>query len=237
MAIAIAVTAAVATAAIAAGTAAAAQDKANHANIKAQKAEANYQSRVKGFQDTLQRNTGQFGDIALDTSRQGADALQPAIAGLEQQALNPTETPGFALAAKEGLNALQANFATTGSPQSGAASIAAGRFVSGLSAEALTRQQQSLQQLAQLGAQLALPAHSENIQGNQQQVQLYDVLGRSVGRKSQLQINQGLQKAETINAYGKAGEGLVSGVAGAYGGGSTGAGGGSGGGPVTYVSQ
>ena len=81
------------------------------------------------FRD-LQLQRGQFGASFLPTLRDVID--------------NPTLSSGFQLAAKEGVDLLRRKFARRGSPSSGPAQVASGRFLEGLTSRELDRFNQNL---------------------------------------------------------------------------------------------
>jgi hypothetical protein len=73
---------------------------------------------------------------------------------LAERIRNPTVSPLFKLYANEGLDTLRSNFATTGSPSSGPAQVAGGRFLEGLAAQQLDKGDQMLMAAANFRGQL-----------------------------------------------------------------------------------
>lgn len=115
---------------------------------------------LQSFMDSEYAKTQPLRTEGLQYGAAGASALPI----LQDYATNPTMSAGFKTSMKEGLNALQADFATRGSPQSGPAAMAAGRFATGLTNAELDKQQQAAQFLAGMGAQAA-PALAGSGQG------------------------------------------------------------------------
>lgn len=97
-----------------------------------------FRQRVLEFQQQIYDDSQPFRDISLAEAQRGQSVRDQTIPYLLSDLLSEDQ-PGergygkdFDLASKEGLDAIQRNFATSGSPSSGAAQIAAGRFTSGL---------------------------------------------------------------------------------------------------------
>ena len=90
-------------------------------------------AREAPFQAEALRRT-QFGNAQLPTIQNRLD--------------NPTLSPGFDLASKEGLDTLRSNFSASGSPSSGPAQIAGGRFIQGLANDELGRFNENLYRAA-----------------------------------------------------------------------------------------
>lgn len=89
---------------------------------KIEEARARYNDMAEPFFG-LEQNRGEFG--------------QSFFPQLQQRITNPTLSPSFQLYGNEGINMLRSNFAQTGSPSSGPAQIAAGRYLAGLGAHQL----------------------------------------------------------------------------------------------------
>ena len=150
----------------------------------------------------------------------GQETLQTTLQALREQALNPTASPGFKLAAEEGLRQIANNFSTQGAPDSGPAQIAAGRFMTGLAANERDRQLQTLYNVAQVGA---------NITGGGQATEAALGFGAQRGGLfgERVALNQNI--AELFGLRGKAQAEQVAGITGAFtgalGGGQKGGGG------------
>jgi len=89
---------------------------------KIEDALASYNTMAKPFFG-LEQNRGEFG--------------QSFYPMLQQRIANPMLSPSFKLYGDEGIKMLRSNFAQTGSPSSGPAQIAAGRYLAGLGAHQL----------------------------------------------------------------------------------------------------
>jgi hypothetical protein len=102
---------------------------------------AAYNARATPFFG-LEENRGEFG--------------QSFFPGLSERINNPTASPTFKLYAQEGLNNLRSNYATTGSPSSGPAQIAGGRYLEGLAAQQLDKSDSLLLNAANMRGQLPM---------------------------------------------------------------------------------
>ena len=114
--------------------------------------------RLRDFAEAQEAAGAPFGDMARQYGIAGVEALGP----LTETVQRGEASPYFQLLAREGLNSLQQNFATRGSPQSSAAGLAAGRYMEGLVAQERARQVENLFNLAKFG-QFA-PQQYENAQ-------------------------------------------------------------------------
>lgn len=92
-----------------------------------------------------------FREAALERTEFGRSFL-PTV---RESIRSPTLSPGFRLAAREGIERLQRRFAPRGSPSSGPAQVASARFLEGITARELDRFQQNLFSAANI--QGALP--------------------------------------------------------------------------------
>ena len=158
------------------------------------------------------RESGQpFYDIGLDVARTG----QSGLAAFRDEALNPEVSPRFRLLAEEGLREIAGNYGAAGSPSSGAAQVASGRFMAGLAADERNRQTENLYRLAGLSQQ-ALPfVQSLN------QAQLGALGEEGAARRAAGNFKQayGAAAAEQIQGYyGAAQSGLGAIVGGVFGG-------------------
>ena len=114
--------------------------------------------RLRDFAEAQEAAGAPFGDMARQYGIAGVETLAP----LTETVHRGEASPDFQLLAREGLNSLQQNFATRGSPQSSAAGLAAGRYMEGLVAQERARQVENLFNLAKFG-QFA-PQQYENAQ-------------------------------------------------------------------------
>jgi len=106
--------------------------------------------KMYGKADAYNALAAPFFDLALNRGKFG-ESFYPMLADRIQ---NPTLSPAFKLYAKEGLDTLRSNYATTGSPSSGPAQIAGGRFLEGLAANQLERTDNMLMNAANFQGQL-----------------------------------------------------------------------------------
>lgn len=233
-AIAAAAAVAVASTAVSVGTQAAAADKARSANYKARHQVKRFDQRVREFQDQIYKDTAPFREMAMrDALRnQGVrDELIPYLMGELTQGDEDFRGfgKGFDLAAKEGIDAIQRNFAVTGSPGSGAAGIAAGRFTEGLVArerDYVDRQKQlRIGNLFRL-AGIVAPNYTPTT-GISEAAGLFGVQQQNVNNQAALTQQQGAADAALIANTGESVSQLIQAggsIAGAYGGGATTAG-------------
>jgi hypothetical protein len=157
---------------------------------------------ITGARDKLQA----FMDEEYATDKPLREAgLQYGAAGaavlptLREYALNPTSSEQYKLQMAEGLQRLQQDFATRGSPQSGAAAIAAGRYAAGLTAAERDRAVQSAQFLGKLG--LEAPRLSEA--GRQFYSNLYPNIRGYNEDLATIEVGRGNQAAQMWGNIGK----------------------------------
>lgn len=124
-----------------------AQSDSLDAAIDEMRRQRRFQRRV--YEETVGREAP-FNALALERSQFGNRQL-PTI---QNRLDNPTLSPGFDLAMKEGLDALRSNFSASGSPSSGPAQIAGGRFAEGLANDELGRFNENLYRAAGFQGQL-----------------------------------------------------------------------------------
>lgn len=106
---------------------------------RGQRIQKEFLGRLLGLQEDLLGQTRPFRDIALNRAR----LVQDLLPGLTERLTTPSQnvvSDAFRLAGREGLDLLTANAVTSGSPVSGPAQLAKGRFLEGLGA----REAQSL---------------------------------------------------------------------------------------------
>jgi len=120
---------------------------------KIEDAVAAYNSRATPFFG-LEQSRGEFG--------------QSFYPDLQQRIQNPLASPTFQLYAKEGLNNLRSNFATTGSPSSGPAQIAGGRYLEGLAGQQLDKADNLLMGAANFRGQLPMTQEPQYLGLNSQ---------------------------------------------------------------------
>ncbi len=151
----------------------------------------------KDLQDFISSEYGRTAGMRADASA-FTGASKSAIPALSDMALNPTMSASARLASREGLRSLQEGFATSGSPSSGAAGIAAGRFEAGIQASELDRQQRNLMSLVSLYQPgLALSNAGNNI------LNLYPQLTKLQEDQVGLKWGRGL---ETLHFYNQLGQ-------------------------------
>lgn len=242
MAIGAAVAAGVAVAGVAASTAlkARAAGQQADANKKAARTVGDFRQQVLDYQQKIYGDTQPFRDISLHEAQRGSDIRDATTPYLLSNLLGP-ETPGergygadFDLASKEGLDSIQRNFAVTGSPSSGPAQIAAGRFQTGLVANEQRRidalKQQRIDNIFRLSG---LDPSPNPTTGIGESTSALNIAGQGTQDLAGLQIQQGAITASKTNAYADAAQQVGSIAAsygtGGYGSGFSGAGGSSGG--------
>jgi hypothetical protein len=120
---------------------------------KIEDALAQYNSRSTPFFG-LEQSRGEFG--------------QSFFPALSERINNPLASPTFQLYAKEGLNNLRSNFATTGSPSSGPAQIAGGRYLEGLAGQQLDKADNLLMGAANFRGQLPMTQEPQYLGMNAQ---------------------------------------------------------------------
>lgn len=178
--------------------------------IKTMRQQLKFQKQVYG--DTVNREAP-FNALALERSRFG-NAQLPTI---QNRLDNPTLSPGFALASKEGLDTLRNTFSTSGSPSSGPAALASGRFMEGITNNELNRFNENLfraagfqgQQTPSQGPSVVnqIGNTSSDIAGllqNQGAVKggLYSSIGNTLGQLPYLWQLQGLRKTDNASPSG-----------------------------------
>jgi len=118
-----------------------AQTDSSEDALKLQRAMFQFQKRQLLEEQARQ---GPFIAAALERTQFG-NAQLPTI---QDRLDNPTLSPGFALASKEGLDTLRSNFSASGSPSSGPAQIAGGRFMEDITNNELNRFNENLYRAA-----------------------------------------------------------------------------------------
>lgn len=132
-------------------------------------------------------------------------ALQPRLMDL----LEPKISPGYALVAREGLNQIRQQYASGGSPNSGASQLAAGRFMSGLAAEEYDKQRQTLLSLAGLAQQGGFQAgqlglgYTGNLSGYNANI------GNIYRDIASLKVGRGLTAAGQVQSMGQGFSGIA----------------------------
>lgn len=101
-----------------------------------------------------------FYDIGLQRAQFGSGFLPD----IEQAVRNPTANPFYNLTAREGLTQLRNNFSVTGSPSSGSAQIAGGRFIAGLQADQLNNMLNRLMAVGGIGSPSPQTPQSQALQ-------------------------------------------------------------------------
>jgi hypothetical protein len=204
------------------------------ANKKAARNINEFRAQVLEFQQQIYDDSQPFRDISLAEAERGKGIRDQTVPHLLSDLLGP-ETPGergygadFDLAAKEGLDRIQKDFAVTGSPSSGSAQIAAGRFTTGLVANEQRRifqeRQARINNIFRLSGIGGTPAPTTGVAESLNALgQAGDLTRDSAG----LQIQQGAIEASQWNNWANLASDVGS-IASSYGGGFGGAGGGGG---------
>lgn len=157
-------------------------NKLRRQRAKNEEALARYNQQAAPFFN-LAQNRGEFGQ-----------SFYPA---LRERIENPTASPTFQLYGNEGVDILRSNFARTGSPSSGPAQVAAGRYLAGLGAHQIDKADNML-------------LNAANFQGFLPTTQEPQYLGLN----TQLAINEAQAKAA---APADTGSNIFSGIFGAIG--------------------
>lgn len=148
--------------------------------------------RLRRFQEKVYAETtareAPFNAAALERTRFG-NAQLPTI---QNRLDNPTLSPGFNLAAKEGLDTLRSSFSATGSPSSGPAQIAGGRFIEGLTNDELGRFNENLYRAAGFQGQQT-PSQGPSV---------VNQIGNTTGDIAGLLQNQGAVKGGLYSSIG-----------------------------------
>ncbi len=222
--------AAIAAAAVAVGATAAgaalsskAASKQASANKKAIRTVEDFRQQVLEFQQRIYDESSPFREIALNEAQRGQGVRDQTIPYLLSQLLSD-EQPGergygkdFDLAASEGIDAIQRNFATRGSPSSGAAQVAAGRFTSGLVASEeqrrFARREARLNNLFRLSGLGGVPSPTTGVA---ESLSALNLAGQGTQDLAGLQVQGGAIDASRIGSYANLAYG-VGNLAGSYG--------------------
>ena len=108
-----------------------AQDKATRRAIAEQRRQFD---SLMAFQQQVYGDSAPFRNLSFERFQMLQNEL-PGLLDLLKAPSSDTVSPAFRLAGREGLDLLRSGFATSGDPGSGAAGIAAGRFMEGLGAQ------------------------------------------------------------------------------------------------------
>ncbi len=160
----------------------------------AERSQQAFQNRLIDFQREVFESGQPFRDISLDFARTGAETLPQ----LQQNVLNPQLSSGFGLAAQEGLQLLSQNAAVTGSPTSGPAQIAKGRFMAGLGSAETDRMMNNMFRLAGFGTGAGGQAAAATGQAGQ----VLGAAGGVAGNISNLQAQQGAVQGGLFGSFG-----------------------------------
>lgn len=152
---------------------------------KATSTEQAFQNRLLDFQKEAYSGGQPFRDVALET-----------LPTLKDYVMNPTISPSFKLAGEEGLNLISSEAATAGSPTSGPAQIAKGRFMSGLASSESDRMMNNLFRLA--GFTTGVSSETTSQAGN--------ILGTAGGVAGNIANLQTMQGAVSGGLYGSIGQ-------------------------------
>lgn len=212
-----------------------AADKQAAANKKAAKTVAGFRQQVLDFQKQIYTDSQPFRDISLSEAQRGKDVRDQTVPYLLSQLMSEDQ-PGergygkdFDLAASEGLDQIQRNFATKGSPSSGAAQVAAGRFTSGLVASEeqrrIQRREARINNIFRLSGMGGIPNPTTGVG---ESLQALNIGQASTQDLAGLQVQQGAIQASGLQAWANTAQQIGS-IASSYGGGFGGGFGGAGG--------
>ncbi len=191
-----AIAAAIATAAVVGGVASYQGAKKQRQAIgKAARGQEAFQQNLLDFQREVFEGGQPFRDISLEFARTGAETLPQ----LQENVMNPTLSAGFGLAAQEGLQLLSQNAAVTGSPTSGPAQIAKGRFMAGLSSAETDRMMNNMFRLAGFGTGAGGQATAATGQAGQ----ALGAAGGVAGNLANLQVAQGAVQGGLYGSIGQ----------------------------------
>jgi hypothetical protein len=170
---------------------------------RGQDIQSRYYQELLDFQKQVYGESEPFRDIALNR----AELIESLMPDLTAKLLKPagsTVSERYKLAGREGMDLIRSNFATSGSPSSGPAQIAAGRFMEGLSAAEADRliNQENINTSNLLGFTSGVPSPTTGVA---ESANLLGAAGGPAGNLSNLAVSQG---AVTGGLYGSIGSDL-----------------------------